>query len=300
MNKTKTLLIDFLNKNNCPFFVNEPLKNHTTIGVGGKTPVYILPPTKNFLTEIVSYLRKNCINYRILGRGSNVIPDDDYNAVIISCSELNKIEYFPSAIMVDAGFSVNKLVPELARHELSGFEFLAGLPGSIGGALYMNAGAFGREIGDFFESARVIDENGKIKIVSKEGINFGYRYSSFQNKQYLILAATFNLHRDSKIKVERRTNAILNQRIKTQPVEWKSAGSIFKKPLNDFSVGYAIDKLGLKGIRFGGAEVSKKHAGFIINRGNASQHDIKQLIGFIKAQIKEHFGVLLETEVELW
>jgi UDP-N-acetylmuramate dehydrogenase len=300
MNKTKALLIDFLNENNCPFFVNEPLKEHTTIGIGGKTPVYILPSTENFLIEILSYLRKNRINYRILGRGSNVIPDDDDNVVIISSSKLNKIEYFPSGIVVDAGISVNKLVPELTRHELSGFEFLAGLPGSIGGALYMNAGAFGREIGDLFESARVIDKNGKIKTVSKEAINFGYRYSSFQNKQYLILAATFNLHKDSKIKVEKRSNTVLNQRIKTQPVEWKSAGSIFKKPSHDFSVGYAIDKLGLKGIRFGGAEISKKHAGFIINRGNASQHDIKQLIGFIKTQIKEHFGVLLETEVELW
>lgn len=300
MNKSKSSLINFLKKNNYFFLTNEPLKYHTTIGVGGKTSAYILPHSKKLLINLIKYLRKCPVKYRIMGRGSNVIPDDDINDVIVSISDLNKIEYLSSAIVVDAGVSINKIIPELADHGLSGFEFLSGLPGSIGGALYMNAGAFGREIGDFFESACVIDKYGKKITVKKEDIDFGYRFSSFQKEQYIIITATFNLNKDSKTKIEKRSNAIFNQRINKQPIECKSAGSVFKKPSNDFSVGYAIEKLGLKGMRFGGAEISRKHAGFIINTGNATQKDIKQLVHFLRVQVKEHFGVQLETEVELW
>ncbi|MEA2067110.1 MAG: UDP-N-acetylmuramate dehydrogenase [Thermotogota bacterium] len=300
MSKTKSSLYDFLYRNHYRFTTNESLKSHTTIGIGGSTSAFILPSTENSLFYIVSYLRNNHIEYRIIGGGSNVIPKDDVNEVIISTRNINQIEYSTSGIVVDAGVSINKLVPELIVHELSGFEFLSGLPGTIGGALYMNAGAFGREIGDFFESARVIDKEGTIITVEKNETNFGYRNSIFQKKGFIILTATFCLNKESKIKIEKRSDAILKQRINKQPVNWKSAGSIFKKPTEDFSVGYAIEKLGLKGIRFGGAKVSKKHAGFIINRGNATQMDVKQLVNFLKNKVKNHFGVLLETEVELW
>ncbi|MFO7882231.1 MAG: UDP-N-acetylmuramate dehydrogenase [Kosmotogaceae bacterium] len=300
MNKINSSLYNYLYKNNCSFSINEPLNTHTTIGIGGSTSVFILPSTENSLLNVINHLRDNHFEYRIMGRGSNVIPGDDVNDVIISTCNMNQIEYLPSGIVVDAGVSMNKLIPELIDHELSGLEFLSGLPGTIGGALYMNAGAFGREIGDFFESAHLIDKEGKIITVEKDEVTFGYRNSSFQKEGYIVLRATLYLNKDSKNKIEKRSDAILNQRINKQPIEWKSAGSIFKKPSKNFSVGYAVEKLGLKGIRFGGAEVSKKHAGYIINAGNATQMDVKQLVNFLKDKVKYHFGVLLETEIELW
>ncbi|MFW6119540.1 MAG: UDP-N-acetylmuramate dehydrogenase [Petrotogales bacterium] len=300
MNKTKQSLNDYLYKKNCEFFINKSLKAHTTIGIGGPTSVFVAPSTEETLIDIINYLRNLHIKYRILGRGSNVIPDDEANDLIISSCNIHQIEYLSSGIVVNAGFSINKLILELAEHELSGFEFLSGLPGTVGGALYMNAGAFGREIGDFFESARVIDKKGKIITVKKEDITFSYRNSTFRKRNYTILEATFSLNKDSKTKIEKRSDSVIKQRMNKQPVGWKSAGSIFKRPNSGFSVGFAIDKLGLKGIRFGGAEVSKKHAGFIINKGNATQNDVKQLIDFLKEKIEYHFDVSLETEVELW
>ncbi len=300
MNKIKHSLIDYLYKKNCVFFINKSLKELTTIGIGGPTSVFVAPSTEKTLIDIINYLRNHHIKYRIMGRGSNVIPDDEANDLIISSCNLHQIEYLSSGIVVNAGFSINKLIVELAEHELSGFEFLSGLPGTVGGALFMNAGAFGREIGDFFESARVIDEKGKIITVKKDDASFGYRNSIFQKRNYTILEANFSLSKDSKTKIKKKSDAVLKQRMNKQPVVWKSAGSIFKRPNKDFSVGYAIDKLGFKGIRFGGAEVSKKHAGFIVNRGNATQNDVKQLIIFLKEKIEYHFDVSLETEVELW
>ena len=286
--------------NNTKILKNESLKKHTSFGVGGKASFIIFPKNDKDLINIIRYAKKNKYKMFFLGSGSNVLASDNgFNGIVITLKKvLNKIIFNEKDIYTQAGAMLGTMVKTALSKGYKGFESLVGVPGTVGGALVMNAGAHGSEISELFISSRTVDENGEIKTYLKKDIDFTYRKSSFPENE-ILLDAKFEIQKGNKQNIQKRKEEVSIKRKETQPLKYRSAGSIFKNPDCNFAAGYLIDKVGLKGLRVGDAEISKKHANFIINHGNAKSDQIYKLINIMKNKVSEKFDIKLELEVKI-
>lgn len=297
--------------------LNEPLSKHTTFRIGGSARVWIEPKDKDDLKKVLGFIKKNKIPFFVIGQGSNVlIGDNGFRGIVVKLNSdfFKKIDKNGDSIKVGAGLSLGKLLEYAKDKSLGGCEFLAGIPGSIGGALAMNAGArinsvlnnHYKSIGDLVNWVEVVDFNGGIKKLKKSSIVFKYRYSNLD--KYVIISANIKLKHKDRSRIKQEIRNFLEYKKKTQELNRASAGCVFKNPRvlsNDGSVsellsaGYLIDSLGLKGYRRGGAVVSKKHANYIINKNKASAKDVINIIKFVQKRIKNKFNITLEPEIKL-
>ncbi|MFN6991524.1 MAG: UDP-N-acetylmuramate dehydrogenase [Fervidobacterium sp.] len=285
----------------CDIFVNEALSCHVSFRLGGKAPLFVVPSSLDGLVEAIKVLKGQEIPFRILGKGTNIIPKDGLIPfVVLSTERVDDYKIDGEKIIIGAGTSFKKLCLIALEHELSGLERAYGLPGSVGGAVYMNAGCYNWETAEVVSEVLAFDGKDIVKL-SKNDLNFSYRSSIFkEHKELTILQATFQLKSGRWELIKDEMLETIKKRYEKQPLEYPSAGSVFKRPRPDFYVGTAIESLGLKGFKIGGAQISEKHAGFIVNTGNAKTEDVLNLIELIREKIKEKYNVILETEVEIW
>ena len=281
----------------CQFHFKEPLSAHTSIKIGGPASIFVVPQSIDTLLCCIQQL--DFLSPRIIGNGTNVIAPDEGIDCVIKTSQLTSTVVKDNTIESECGTPLRDLCKLALENELQGLEFAWGIPGTIGGAVVMNAGAFGSQMSEIVEEVLTFDgEN--IFALKGDALRFSYRSSIFREKGWLVLKVKIRLKHGIKEKIRGRMRRIMKQRFESQPLDFPSAGSVFKRPTETFYVGKAIEDLGLKGYAIGGAEISKKHAGFIINRGGATAEDVKRLISCIQQKVYTHFGVLLEPEVILW
>lgn len=278
---------------------DEPMANHTTFRVGGPADIFV-SPDKAQLATILKLARKNDIQVTIIGNGSNLlVSDQGIRGIVIEIGKgLENIEISDSTITLGAGTLMSKAANAAAAAGLGGMEFAAGIPGSIGGAVVMNAGAYGGEIKDILVSADVLTPEGDVLTLGVDELDLAYRHSCVIEKGYIVLSATLRLEPKSEAEIRALMAELKEKRVDKQPLEYPSAGSTFKRPEGYFA-GKLIQDAGLRGYTVGGAQVSEKHCGFVINKGGATAADIMQLIKDVQAKVMEDAGVLLETEVKL-
>lgn len=276
------------------------MSKHTSFKVGGNADVYITADTVEKVQEVLKLAKQKDIPITVIGNGTNLLVNDNGIRGITLRYTANNIRIIDEKIcIVDGGIANALIAVKLLENELSGFEFAAGIPGSVAGAVYMNAGAFGGEMKDIVEYTKYIDINtGEVHILKNEDHNFSYRSSAFKDMQTVIVEVGMRLHKDSREKIQEKMNEYKNKRQETQPLDMPSAGSTFRRG-EDFITAKLIDEAGLKGYKIGGAEVSNKHAGFIVNTGNATAKDIIELIEFVQKTILEKFNKKIETEVRI-
>ena len=277
---------------------NEPMSKHTSYGIGGPASAYITPKDRDDLCSILKFAVKNDITVYFIGSGSNLlVSDDGINGIVISpAKSLRMLEIEDNSIVAESGVMLGKLVKETMKRNLTGLESLIGVPGTLGGALIMNAGAFGGEISNYLISVDVMTSKGKLKSYKADEIDFSYRFSSFSTNEFILLARFTLEFEDPNIISERRKMASSGRKT-NQPLRFRSAGSVFKNP-KDHAAGYLIDKVGLKGKRIGDAEISTHHANFFINHGKASASDITGLIELAKNAVLKKFDIELELEIK--
>lgn len=290
-------LADFLENENIEYRQNEPMRAHTTFKIGGEADIFIIPTSPAALIYAVKKCNELEIPYFILGNGSNLlVSDGGIEGAVISLSGINGISSDGEKITCGAGAMLSSVCLKALSLSLTGLEFAYGIPGTAGGALYMNAGAYGGQMADVIESAECLTATGEIKTLKKENMQLGYRSSVFKNGGLIIISLTFALKKGDKAEIKAEMDELLNRRKQKQPLEYPSAGSTFKRPEGYFA-GALIEKNGLKGLTVGGAQVSEKHAGFVINCGGATAADVRALIGKIQKKVFENDGVMLEPEV---
>lgn len=283
----------------CTVLCDEPMSRHTSFRIGGKAKYVIIPGSEAALLSAIRLLKENSFPYLILGNGSNVLfADEDYEGAVIQLADgLTELRLEDeNTIYCAAGVILAKLCTFALDNSLTGLEFAHGIPGSVGGAVFMNAGAYGGEIKDCIHSVRHLTPDGEVLETPASELYFTYRHTSFTENGHLVLGARFRLKKGDKTAIRERMNELIQKRKTSQPLEYPSAGSTFKRP----AVGYAaahIDECGLKGCTVGGAGVSTKHAGFVINHGNATAADVKALMKQIQETVLQQHDVLLEPEV---
>ena len=283
--------------------INEPMSKHTSFKTGGPAEIYIIGKTLEQIQAVLKYSNQNNIQLYIIGNGSNLLVSDEGIKGIVLKIAVDNIETLESdfgvLVKAGAGVKIMALAQILKKDGITGFEELAGIPGTMGGANYMNAGAYGKELKDIIVSTKAINkETGKIETLKNEEQELKYRNSIFKNRKYIIIETMLNLQKGIPEEIERKMNDFLNQRKEKQPIEYLSAGSTFKRG-EKFITAKLIDECGLKGYQIGGAQISEKHAGFIINKNNATSNDILDLIKYTKKKVFEKFGVQIEEEVEI-
>lgn len=279
---------------------NVLLKKYTTYKVGGKASVIVYPKDAESLTKLIKVIKEEKVKYKVLGNGSNVLfSSKPYDGVIIKLNEFNNIKFLShNKIKVGAGFSLIKLSMLACKKGLAGLEFAAGIPGNVGGAVYMNAGAYKSDMGYVVQNIKVLTPELKIITLENKELNFHYRSSFLQtHPEYICLEVTFKLQKGKKELIEEVIKERKQRRIASQPLEYPSAGSVFRNPDGMFA-GQMIEELGLKGMQQGGAMVSDKHANFIINYKNATSEDIKYLIDYVHDQVLEKYNVDMKIEQE--
>lgn len=276
---------------------DEPMSRHTTFRIGGNADMFIRPRSEDELVFAVNAARGLDVPYFICGKGSDLlVSDGGIEGAVICLDKMRGVGIDGVTATAAAGHSVQSLCSALCGAGLSGFEFAYGIPGTVGGAVYMNAGAYGGEIKDRIVSAKYLDKSGEIREISAQDMLFSYRKSIFQENGGVILSATFRFERGEPEKILEKMNGYLARRKAKQPLSMPSAGSVFRRPEGNFA-GTLIEKSGLKGERCGGAMVSGKHAGFIVNAGGATSKDVKALIEKIQKKVYEDSGVALTREV---
>ncbi|WP_449539925.1 UDP-N-acetylmuramate dehydrogenase [Ferdinandcohnia sp. Marseille-Q9671] len=281
--------------------VNEPLSKHTTIKIGGPADIFIEPNSIDSIKKTIDIIKKHDIKWRAIGRGSNLLVSDKgiEGAVIKLGNGINHLEIDGTTITVGAGYSVVSLAVQIARKGLSGLEFSSGIPGSIGGAVYMNAGAHGSDISKILTKAHILFEDGSLEWLSNEDMQYSYRTSVLQkNRPGIVVEAVFQLEQGEKEAISAVMKKNKEYRRDTQPWDLPCAGSIFRNPLPNYA-GQLVEKSGLKGYSIGGAKISEMHGNFIVNAGDAKAQDVLDLIQFIKEKIDSLHGVQMETEVEI-
>lgn len=278
----------------------EPLKKHSTFKIGGRAEFFIEPKDTDALKLLLALAKRYNIPLLIIGAGSNIlISDKGVKAIVLRLGSPFFKEVFRKRNYLEAGsgLMLGRLLLVAKNHGLSGLEFLAGIPGTVGGALAMNAGAWGKNIAEVVEKVKVMDYNGKTKILAKKDIKFTYRSSGLA--KYIILSATFKLEKKDKKEIADEIKKYLTYRRNNQDTSFPNAGCIFKNPGGE-SAGRLIDLCGLKGKKTGGASVSTRHANFILNRGNASSGDVLKLMSLIKKRVKDKLKITLEPEIKIW
>lgn len=278
---------------------NEPMSRRTTFRAGGAADWLVEPDTEGQLAEIIRLCREQQVPWYILGNGSNLlVGDKGYRGVVIQiCKRMNEIRTEENKIYAQAGALLSKIAAQALSNNLTGFEFASGIPGTLGGAVMMNAGAYGGEMKHVLESADVLTPEGEFLTLSLEELELGYRTSVVATKGYTVLGATIALEKGNPEEIKAYMDDLKGRRITKQPLEYASAGSTFKRPEGYFA-GKLIQDSGLKGYSVGDAQISEKHSGFVINRGNASAKDVLALIEHVQEIVEEKFGVHLETEVK--
>ena len=292
-----TRLINITGKDNVR--INEPMKNHTTFKIGGPAQYYVTPESVTQIQEVVSLCRDKNIPLHVIGNGSNIlVGDDGVDGVVLALfNTFSDYEIKDNVITAQAGMSLIKLAVIALREGLTGLEFASGIPGSVGGAVYMNAGAYDGQMKDVVTSVTVLDEAGNIRILGRDELDMGYRTSAVAKHNMIVLQVIIELKAGDKEQIKDRMNQLSELRKQKQPLEYPSAGSTFKRPEGYFA-GKLIADAGLKGYSIGGAAVSEKHAGFVVNMGGATAKDVVELTDYIKKRIIEQFGVTLELEIK--
>lgn len=276
------------------------LSTLTTYKTGGIAKLVVYPNNINNLKQMLKLIHKYNIKYFILGKGSNTLfSDKEFNGVIIKLDKLNNFKIKQTEIYVESGMILSKLVQASVKNELTGLEFAIGIPGTIGGAIYMNAGAYGNNMSNIVKSVIVLNEKFQIKEIPLEKLKFDYRYSIFQdNKNLICVAANIKLEHGNHDEIASKIKENLLKRKNSQPLEYPSAGSVFRNPEGNYA-GKIIEELDLKGKNIGGAEISTKHANFIINKNNASSSDILKLIKLVQKEVKDKYKIDLKLEQQL-
>lgn len=273
---------------------NEPLKNHTSFRIGGKVKFVVMPSSFEELINLLMYLNKKNVKYYVLGNGTNVLASDNgFKGVVIKLTLLNQIRLYKTYLQVFCGASLSAVCLFLRQHDLGGFEDAFGIPGTIGGAVKMNASAYNFETGKLVLGVLAIID-GTVKYLNHDECGFGYRKSMFKNA--IILSVDFAITKGCNAK---RMEEVIALRKTFQPLNLPSAGSVFKRA-DGVPVSKMLDELGFKGKSVGGAKVSEKHAGFIVNFNNATEHDVKKLIAEIKAEVYKTKGIILEEEIKFF
>lgn len=279
----------------------EPLSGHTTFRIGGPALYYLIPETMEEVREALDYAKSKQLPFYVVGKGSNILfSDKGFPGVIIEIGKgLEQMDIKEDGtVIAQAGISLSAMAARLAKEGLAGFAFAGGIPGTLGGGITMNAGAYGGEIKDCIQSAKVLTEEGDILELSKEQLALGYRTSIIQKKSYIVLEGTFHFEAGDTAAIQAEIRELNQRRRDKQPLEYPSAGSTFKRPEGYFA-GKLIEDAGLRGYRVGDAQVSEKHCGFVVNRGQATSAEVQQLIEDVQRKVKEKFHVTLEPEVRI-
>ena len=284
--------------------MDEEMSKHTSFKIGGNADIFIKTSKIEELKSILEFARKNNINITIIGNGSNVlVKDNGIRGIVIKLDfkqiEIKKVDDKKAKVYVGAGVTLGMLAQKLLAENISGFEFAAAIPATIGGAIRMNAGAYGGEFKDIVVSTRCIDEEGNIWVLNNEEQHFSYRHSIFSEKKLIVLEAVLllNIEKDS-IEISKKMNENFESRKNKQPLNLPNAGSTFKRG-NDFITAKLIDECGLKGFSIGGAQISEIHAGFVVNKGNATAKDVLDLVEHVKKVVYEKTGKIIELEIEV-
>lgn len=294
----KSFTSNFKNSD-CLILLDEPLKNHCSFKIGGDAEILVIPKNEKTLSQILKYATERSVTIRIIGNGSNLlISDDGLRGIVVKLMNgLSDLIYLGDGIIAcAAGVSLTRLCNYALSLSLSGLEFAYGIPGSVGGAVFMNAGAYGGEIKDVLYSVRSVDKKGNAEETPAKELCLSYRNTSFMTNGRIITQAYFKLTKGDKDEIKARMDELMSKRQASQPLEYPSAGSTFKRPKEGYAAAH-IDECGLKGTSVGGAEVSRKHAGFIINTGNATFSDVTRLMEKVIQTVNEQHSVLLEPEV---
>lgn len=279
--------------------IDEPLKNYTYTKVGGSADYLAFPRNRYELARIVTYANANKIPWIVLGNASNlIVRDGGIRGFVIMFNKLNTVTVNGYTIEADAGANLIETTKIARFHSLTGFEFACGIPGSVGGAIFMNAGAYGGEIAHIFLSAKVLTPKGEIKTISARDMAFGYRHSSIQQSGDIVVSAKFALKPGNYEQITQEMNQLNHLRQLKQPLEYPSCGSVFKRPPGHFA-GQLIMDADLKGYRIGGVEVSEKHAGFMVNVDNGTAQDYEDLIAYVIKTVEKTSGISLEPEVRI-
>ncbi len=288
-----------INRESDQVLTEELMSRHTTFRIGGAADYFCLPKTREQLYGTITACREAGESYYILGNGSNVlVSDEGYHGVVIQLFQnMNEIRIEGNRVYAQAGALLSRLAHQAGRTGLAGMEFASGIPGTLGGALVMNAGAYGGEMRDVVREALVMTEQGEVLQLSGDELELGYRTSVIAKKNYIVLEAVLELEPGNIEAIEARMAELKEARTGRQPLEYPSAGSTFKRPEGYFA-GKLIMDAGLRGFRIGGAQVSEKHCGFLINTGGATAEDVMSLIAHVQTEVKRRFGVDLEMEVK--
>ena len=280
-------------------YVDEPMSRHTTFRVGGPADFFVTPKAKEEVRDVIRICKEAGMPYYIIGNGSNLLVSDaGYRGVIVQIyKEMNEVKVEGDLVKAQAGALLSGIAAKALGAELSDFEFASGIPGTIGGACVMNAGAYGGEMKDVLESVTVLTGEGKIIELGRNELELGYRTSVIAKKGYIVLGAVLKLERGDGEKIKTYMDELKEKRVTKQPLEYPSAGSTFKRPEGYFA-GKLIEDAGLRGFQVGGAQVSEKHCGFVINRDHATAADIMELMRQVQIRVKENSGVDLEPEVK--
>lgn len=280
-------------------FMEEPMKKHTTFRVGGPADV-LVQPDETALAAILALCRQYHVSYSFIGNGSNLlVGDKGIRGVVIEMTDpMGNIEVDGTKITAQAGAMLSKIANTAASNGLGGMEFAAGIPGSVGGAVVMNAGAYGGEMKDIIEKVYVLDENGAQLELDRDALDLGYRHSCIPEKKYIVTKVVLELVPRNEAEIRSEMKELNEKRAEKQPLQYPSAGSTFKRPEGYFA-GKLIMDAGLRGYQVGGAQVSEKHCGFVINKGDATAADICQLMRDISDKVQAQFGVVLEPEVKM-
>lgn len=291
-------LLKIIDKENLK--IDEPMKKHISFKVGGPADILVRPQTEEQLSQLLKYINKNSIPYLIIGNGSNLlVKDGGIRGIVIEFGDnFNNFEIEGNTIKAQAGTLLAVIGKAALRESLTGFECISGIPGSLGGALAMNAGAYGGEIKSVVKSVRVMNPKGEILEFTNEEMKFEYRKSILTNSDYIVLSAVLELKKGNYNEIKEFMADLTNRRTSKQPLNFPSAGSTFKRPEGYFA-GKLIDDCGLRGLTLRGAQVSEKHCGFVINIGEATAKDILDLMYIVKSTVLNKFGIMLEEEVKI-
>lgn len=293
-------ITDFINKlNSCKieYLENEPMSRHTTFKIGGECDVFIKVKNITELKNVILFAAECSVPYFVLGKGSNLLVSDlGVDGAVISLDGMNSVTVNGDTLICEAGSSLRSVCLAAQKAALSGLEFAYGIPGTVGGALYMNAGAYGGEMSQVTVSATALNQNGELVEILLPDMQLGYRTSVFKNNNFVIVSVTLKLNSGNAEEIKAKMNGFYSRRRDKQPLEYASAGSTFKRPEGYFA-GALIEKNNLKGYGVGDAQVSEKHAGFVINRGNATACDVLSVIKYVQKTVKASDGVELEPEV---
>lgn len=295
------LILDFVKKNNIPYSIDEPMSKHTTFKIGGNARLMLFPESEEQTASVIKECRADSIRYIVIGNGSNLlVSDDGIDAVVIQMGKgMSQVKLIDDeTIYAQAGAQLMKVCRFALENGLSGLEFAYGIPGSCGGAAFMNAGAYGGEMRDVLYRCDHIDENGNMGFLEGDDLKLSYRHSAYYDNGCTVTGLYMRLKKDNPDDIKARMEDFLSRRKDKQPLEYPSAGSTFKRPEGYFA-GALIEECNLKGMKQGGAQVSTKHAGFVINTGGATCKDVLELCRKVSDTVKEQKGVNLEMEIRV-